>query len=156
MESVRAATIIKLMGREAERESAWRNLYAEVTNAGVSVGKYQIGFGFIQTLLSGLVNVIIIYLGARLILTGQGFSVGMLFAFLSFRQTFNERAVGFINQLVQFRLLGLHLDRLADIVTAVPEAEATTAQHLDVRGAIKVRELSFRYGVAECPTSTSR
>src|SRR6516165_10541412 len=123
MESVRAATIIKLMGREAERESAWRNLYAEVTNAGVSVGKYQIGFGFIQTLLSGLVNVIVIYLGARLILTGQGFSVGMLFAFLSFRQTFNERAVGFINQLVQFRLLGLHLDRLADVVTAVPEAE---------------------------------
>ena len=149
MESVRAATIIKLMGREAERESAWRNLYAEVTNAGVSVGKYQIGFGFIQTLLSGLVNVIVIYLGARLILTGQGFSVGMLFAFLSFRQTFNERAVGFINQLVQFRLLGLHLDRLADIVTAVPEAEAATAQRLEVKGAIKVRELSFRYGVAD-------
>ena len=47
---------------------------------------------FIQTLLTGLVHVIIIYLGARLILTGQGFSVGMLFAFLSFRQTFNERA----------------------------------------------------------------
>ncbi len=149
MESVRAATIIKLMGREAERESAWRNLYAEVTNAGISVGKYQIGFGFIQTLLSGLVNVIIIYLGARLILTGQGFSVGMLFAFLSFRQTFNERAVGFINQLVQFRLLGLHLDRLADIVTAVPETETATAQRLDVKGALKVRELSFRYGVAD-------
>jgi ATP-binding cassette subfamily B protein RaxB len=57
-------------------------------------------------------------LPARLILTGQGFSVGMLFAFLSFRQTLNARAVGFINQLVQFRLLGLHLDRLADIVSA--------------------------------------
>ena len=128
METVRAATIIKLMSREVERESAWRNLYAEVTNAGISVGKYQIGFGFIQTLLSGLVNVIIIYLGARLILTGQGFSVGMLFAFLSFRQTFNERAVGLINQLVQFRLLGLHLDRLSDIVTAVPEAENAPVQ----------------------------
>jgi ATP-binding cassette, subfamily B, bacterial CvaB/MchF/RaxB len=149
MESVRAATIIKLMGREAERESAWRNLYAEVTNAGISVGKYQISFAFIQTLLSGLVNVIIIYLGARLILTDQGFSVGMLFAFLSFRNTFNDRAVGFINQLVQFRLLALHLDRLADIVTAAPETEAATAQHLEVRGAIKVRELSFRYGVAD-------
>jgi ATP-binding cassette, subfamily B, bacterial CvaB/MchF/RaxB len=149
METVRAATIIKLMGREAERESAWRNLYAEVANAGISVGKYQIGFGFIQTLLSGLVNVMIIYLGARLILTGQGFSVGMLFAFLSFRQTFNERAVGLISQLVQFRLLGLHLDRLSDIVTAVPETETATVQRLEVKGAIKVRELSFRYGVAD-------
>jgi ATP-binding cassette, subfamily B, bacterial CvaB/MchF/RaxB len=149
IETVRAATIIKLMGREAERESAWRNLFAEVTNAGISVGKYQIGFGFIQTLLAGLVNVIIIFLGARLILAGEGFSVGMLFAFLSFRNTFNERAVGLINQLVQFRLLRLHLDRLADIVTAVPETETAKAQRLDVKGAIKVRGLSFRYGVAD-------
>jgi ATP-binding cassette, subfamily B, bacterial CvaB/MchF/RaxB len=149
MESVRAATIIKLMGREAERESAWRNLNADVANAGISVGKYQVSMTFIQTLLTGLVYVIIVYLGARLILTGQGFSVGMLFAFLSFRQTFNDRAVGFINQLVQFRLLGLHLDRLADIVTAIPETEAASVQSLEVKGAIKVRDLSFRYGASD-------
>ena len=149
MESVRAATTIKLMGREAERESAWRNLSADVTNAGISVGKYQISMACVQTLLTGLVYVIIVYLGARLILTGQGFSVGMLFAFLSFRQTLNDRAVGFINQLVQFRLLGLHLDRLADIVSAEPESDAARMQSLDVKGAIKVRELSFRYGASD-------
>jgi ATP-binding cassette subfamily B protein RaxB len=113
------------------------------------VGKYQIGFASIQTLLSGLVNVLVIYLGARLIMAGEGFSVGMLFAFLSFRNTFNERAVGLINQLVQFRLLRLHLNRLADIVTAVPETETAKAQRLDTKGAIKVRDLSFRYGVAD-------
>jgi ATP-binding cassette, subfamily B, bacterial CvaB/MchF/RaxB len=149
METIRAATTIKLMGREADRESAWRNLNADVTNAGVSVGKYQISLALIQTLITGLVHVIIIYIGARLILTGQGFSVGMLFAFLSFRQTFNERAIGFINQLVQFRLLGLHLDRLSDIVTAAPEAETVRMQSLDVKGDIRVRDLSFRYGAAD-------
>jgi len=149
METVRAATTIKLMGREADRESAWRNLYADVTNAGVSVGKYHIAQGFIQTFITGLVHVIVVYLGARLILTGQGFSVGMLFAFLSFRQTFNDRVVGLINQLVQFRLLGLHLDRLSDIVTAVPETETLRMQSLDVKGAIRVRDLSFRYGAAD-------
>ena len=149
MESVRAATTIKLMGREAERESAWRNLSADLTNAGISVGKYQISMTFIQTLLTGLVYVIIVFLGARLILTGQGFSVGMLFAFLSFRQTLNDRAVGFINQLVQFRLLGLHLDRLADIITAVPETDVARTQSLDVKGAIKVRDLCFRYGASD-------
>jgi ATP-binding cassette subfamily B protein RaxB len=149
METVRAATIIKLMGREAERESSWRNLYADVTNAGVAVGKYQISMNFIQTLFTGLLYVIIIYLGAHLILTSQGFSVGMLFAFLSFRQTLNDRAVGFINQLVQFRLMGLHLDRLADIVTAVAETETTQTRSLDIKGGIKARELSFRYGAGD-------
>jgi ATP-binding cassette subfamily B protein RaxB len=149
METVRAVTTIKLMGREAERESAWRNLYADVTNASISVGKYQISMTFIQSLLTGLVYVVIVYLGARLILTGAGFSVGMLFAFLSFRQTFNDRALGLVNELVRFRLLGLHLDRLSDIVTASPESETTTTRSLDVKGAIKARDLSFRYGAAD-------
>jgi ATP-binding cassette subfamily B protein RaxB len=149
METVRAATTIKLLGREGERESAWRNLYADVTNAGVSVGKYQISMSLVQTLITGLTYVIIVYLGAQLILTSQGFSVGMLFAFLSFRQTFSDRAIGLINQLVQFRLLGLHLERLSDIVTAVPETGAQKTQTLAVNGGIKVRDVSFRYGVAD-------
>ena len=149
LETVRAATTIKLMGREGERESFWRNLYADVTNASIAVGKYQISMTFVQTLISGLVNVIIIYLGARLILNGQGFSVGMLYAFLSFRQTFNDRAISFINQLVQFRLMRLHLDRLADIVTAVPDVEGPLGINLDFKGAIKVRDLSFRYGAVD-------
>jgi ATP-binding cassette subfamily B protein RaxB len=149
METVRAATTVKLMGRECEREGTWRNLYADVTNAGVSVGKYQISTTFIQTLITGLTYVLIVYLGARLILAGQGFSAGMLFAFLSFRQTFNDRATTFINQLVQFRLLGLHLDRLADIVTAPPEAEIVKTRNLAVKGSIKVRDLSFRYSAAD-------
>ena len=149
METVRAATTVKLMGRECEREGTWRNLYADVTNAGIAVSKYQISMTFIQTLITALTYVLIVYLGARLILNGQGFSAGMLFAFLSFRQTFNDRAITFINQLVQFRLLGLHLDRLADIVTAVPEAEIIETRTLNVKGAIKVRDLSFRYGAAD-------
>jgi ATP-binding cassette, subfamily B, bacterial CvaB/MchF/RaxB len=149
LETVRAATTIKLMGREAERESVWRNYYAEVTNAGISVGKYQISMQLVQTLISGLTYVVIVYLGARLILNNAGFSVGMLYAFLSFRQTFNDRANSFISQLVQFRLMGLHLDRLADIVTAAPETESTVTRSLDVKGAIEVRELSFRYGAAD-------
>jgi ATP-binding cassette, subfamily B, bacterial CvaB/MchF/RaxB len=73
----------------------------------------------------------------------------MLMAFLSFRQTFNERAIGFINQLVQFRLMGLYLDRLADIVTAVPESDAATPRAMQVKGGIAVRNLAFRYGAAD-------
>jgi hypothetical protein len=34
---------------------------------------------------------------------------------------------------VQFRLLGLHLDRLADIVTAVPETDAVVARRNPAR-----------------------
>jgi ATP-binding cassette, subfamily B, bacterial CvaB/MchF/RaxB len=93
--------------------------------------------------------VIVIYLAARMILSGEGFSVGMLFAFLSFRQTFTDRTLGLINQGMQFRLLGLHLERLADIVAAKPEASIEAVQHLGMQGAMRFSAVSFRYGAAD-------
>ena len=100
METVRAATTLKLMGREAEREGAWRNLHAETTNAGISVGKFRSRASSFKALITGLQTVIVIYVAARLVLDGQGFSVGMLFAFMSFRQTFTDRAIGLVNQII--------------------------------------------------------
>jgi ATP-binding cassette subfamily B protein RaxB len=151
METVRAATTIKVMGREAERESSWRNLYAGVINASVSVGKYQISLTFVQSLVVGVQTVLVIYLGARTILAGDGFSVGMLFAFMSFRQTFTDRMIALINQSIQFRFLGLHLERLGDIVTAAPETNASAAAMpaVQVKGGINLRDVSFRYGSAD-------
>jgi len=148
MESVRAAITIKLLGREAEREGTWRNAYASVVNTGFRVGKLQIGQSFLQTAVSGLQTVLVTYLAARMVIAGEGFSVGMLFAFLMFRQTFTDRAVALINQGLQFRLLGLHLDRVSDI--AATEAEATgPAPSMLVRGRIRADGLSFRYGATD-------
>ena len=150
LETVRAATTIKLMGREAERESVWRNLYADVTNAGISVGKYQISMQFIQTLITGLGYVIIVYFGAQLILNNQGFSVGMLYAFLSFRQTFNDRAIELHqpagpvpSHAAASRPLCRHRHRGSRDRNAEPRLS------LDVKGSIKVRDVSFRYGAAD-------
>lgn len=149
METVRAAGTIKIMGRETERESSWRNLYANSVNAAVSVGKFQISLTFTQQLVTGLQTVIVIYLGARTIVAGDGLSVGMLFAFLSFRQTFTDRANALINQVIQFRFLGLHLERLADIVAAEPEADDAVLPQLSVEGGLTLRDVSFRYGAAD-------
>lgn len=149
METVRAATTIKIMGREAERESVWRNLYANAINSSISVSKFQISLSSIQALVGGLQTVIVIYLGARAILAGSGFSLGMLFAFLSFRQIFTDRSSALINQFILFKLLSLHLERLADIVAAERDVSEATVRQLDVRGAIELRDVSFRYGMAE-------
>lgn len=149
METVRAATTIKIMGREAERESSWRNLFANAVNASVSVGKFQISLTFTQGLVTGIQTVLVIYLGARTIVAGDGFSVGMLFAFLSFRQTFTDRANALINQVIQFRFLNLHLDRLADIVTAEPETGGVAPPRLEVSGGMRLEGVAFRYGASD-------
>ena len=150
IQSVRAATTIKLMGREAERESAWRNLYADVSNAGFSVGRLEIGRNAVQGLIMGLQSVIVVFLAARMILAGDGFSVGMLFAFMSFRQTLTDRTLALINQLIQFQLLSLHLQRLGDVVHAEPEVAAdAVAPALAMSGRLSLEGVSFRYGTAD-------
>lgn len=111
----------------------------------MSVGKFQISLGLIQSAISGLQTVVVIYLGARTILAGDGFSVGMLIAFLSFRQTFNDRVMGLINQAIQFRFLALHLDRLADIVSSEAEVTESAASQLKVHGAIRLQDVDFQY-----------
>ena len=149
METVRAATTLKLLGREAVREGAWRNLHAESTNASIKVGKYQISQVFVQSVVTGLQTVLVIYFAGSAILAGQGFSVGMLFSFLSYRQTFTDRAMALVNQLMQFRLLRLHLDRLSDIVTTPAEGSADAAGLLEVQGHMRLKHVSFRYGATD-------
>lgn len=149
METVRAATTLKLLGREAVRESGWRNLHAESTNASISVGKLQLSQVFIQSVVTGLQTVLVIYVAARLILDGQGFSVGMLFSFLAYRQTFTDRANALVNQMMQFRFLRLHLDRLADIVTTPSETSDAPASLAEIKGHVRLKDVSFRYGATD-------
>jgi ATP-binding cassette subfamily B protein RaxB len=150
IESVRAAATIKLMGREAERESAWRNLQADVVNAGYRLGGLQISQGAVQGLITGLQSVLVVYLAARMVIGGEGFSIGMLFAFMSFRQTLTDRTLALIDQAIQFRLLGLHLERLGDIVHAPLELPADAVPPaIEVRGALAFEGVSFRYGMAD-------
>lgn len=150
MESVRAATTIKVMGREAEREGAWRNLFASSVNASFSVGKHQITLTALQTAINGLQTVAIIYIGAVTIVEGGGLSIGMLIAFLSFRQTFTDRTNALINQAIQFKLIGLHLERLSDIVRTEREATSTATQAgLEIDGTLSAKGLGFRYGASD-------
>lgn len=146
METVRAATTIKLMGREAERESTWRNLYGKSFNASVSLGRFQVSMALVQNIIIGLQTVAVVYLGAREILLAQGLSVGMLIAFLSFRQTFTDRASSLVTRGFQFRMLGLHIERLGDIVAQQLEVKGHDLAPSRVMGNISLRGVSFRYG----------
>ena len=86
-----------------------------------------------------------------MIIAGEGFSVGMLFAYLSFRQTFTDRVLALINEAFNFRLLTLHLDRISDIVHAEREAapDEPSSEDAPPKGAIEARGVRFRYGAGD-------
>lgn len=149
IESIRASTTLKLFGRQGVREAGWRNLYSQVINASTDHGKWVILQRFAEQLITGLQMIAIVYFGVQLVMTeASGFTLGMLFAFLAYRADFTLSAVGLISQGIQFRLLGLHLDRLSDIVMTPPEklSAVETAPRGPLKGDIRLENVWFRYG----------
>jgi len=68
IESIRAITTVKMFGREAEREAAWRNLYTDFINANVGYGKWVVARKFFETLLTGLQVVLVVWAAVSLMI----------------------------------------------------------------------------------------
>jgi ATP-binding cassette subfamily B protein RaxB len=148
LETVRGVQSIKLFGREAERRSRWLNLVVDATNQDLAAQKLGIGFRCANGLVFGLERVAIVWMGALLVLDGA-FSVGMLFAFMSYKDQFSARVAGLVDKLIELRMLGLQGERLADIVLAAPEPESPPAAADEIEPSLELRAVSFRYSDME-------
>ena len=146
IETMRAVQSLKIFNRESDRESQWLNRYADVVSANVRLGRTKITFTAINDVLFGLESIITIYLAARLALSGN-MTIGMIFAFMSYKQQFIEKAVQLIEKGLDFRILELHLERLADIALSPLERghDQLLAYTRQVEGRIELRNVCFRY-----------
>ena len=150
LESVRGVQAIRLFNLGNERHSLWMNTLAEQMNAELRVSKLSISYQTANTFLFGIGRVGIIWLGALAVLEGK-FSIGMLFAFVSYQDQFSQRVASLIDKLFDLRMLRVHGERLADIVLTEPEPQTQNAQ-LDVAAldaSVEIKNLSFRYADAE-------
>jgi ATP-binding cassette subfamily B protein RaxB len=146
LETIRAVQAIKLFGRELDRRGRWLNLMVDSINRGVRSQKLMLGFGIANTFVFGMVNLTLFWLGARMVLD-HAFTLGMLFAFTSYAGQFSGRMSSLIDKYVEFKMLSLHGERLADIV--LEETEEEVAQPdlpLDTLPArIELIDVGFRY-----------
>jgi len=147
METIRGIQSIKLFGNESQRQTIWQNYYADAMNTGIRIGKLDIGYSFINGILFGLENIIVIYLAASLVMDSM-MTIGMLYAFMSYKNQFTGKASALVNKFIQFKMLSLHLERIGDIV--LTEQEKDTESHQPVKpelinGALQLENISFRY-----------
>lgn len=153
LETLRAISPLKLFGREDERRARWQNLIVEVQNQDVRTARISISFSAANGLIFGLENLVVLWLGARLVMSGASndgmpaFTVGMLFAFISYKTQFATRVTALINCLVDLKMVSLHAERLADICLEPPDKDAVPEQDLShLAPSVELRNVSFRYG----------
>jgi ABC-type bacteriocin/lantibiotic exporter with double-glycine peptidase domain len=120
IETLRGMPSIKALVIGDRRQAAWNNYLVDHVGAELRIQKLDLLFKTVNTLLFGLDRIVIIYLGARSVLSGT-LTVGMLVAFLAYKDQFSSRIATLLDTLVKLMLLGLHSERLADVALAEPE-----------------------------------
>lgn len=150
LETIRGIKTIKLFQRQDHRRSSWLSLLVEQINADLRVQKLQLAYRLLNGLLFGTENVLIIWLGARLVLDGN-FSAGVLMAFIAYKNQFDTRASALIDKFYELKMLQLQGTRLADIVLSEPETVSGhhTAETETISAGISVSQLSFQYADQE-------
>jgi len=150
LESIRGVQSIKVAGRETLRRSGYFNLMNDTINRDVWLARFGVVFGSANQLIFGVERVAVIWIGAVLAMQNV-FSVGMLIAYLAYKEQFAQRVGGLIDKWMEFRMLRLHGERLSDIILAEPEMPAVdaTAEGLPARLRIEVTGLGFRYASSE-------
>lgn len=149
LETIRAITPLKLFGRESERVGRWQNLKQDVINRDVKTQKLGILFKTINTGITSVQGLAVLYIGAGLVME-NALTVGMLMAFSSYAASFSGRVVALIDLFVNVKMLSMHIARVADIVLESPEDEGeATTDDLQIEPSICLRNVSFRYAEGE-------
>ncbi|MCR5866145.1 peptidase domain-containing ABC transporter [Aquincola sp. J276] len=149
LESLRGVQAIKLFNRQADRQGRFMNLVVDAMNADIATRKIDLWFGVLHKLVFGLERVAVVWVGALLVLD-ERFTVGMLFAFIAFKEQFATRFSALIDKAVELKMLRLQGERLADIVLTAPEPQQEAELPVKADSArIEVQDLSFRYSDAE-------
>jgi ATP-binding cassette subfamily B protein RaxB len=149
LESLRGMASIKALAMGHHRQAVWNNYLMDRVGAELRVGKIDMIFTIVSTFLFGLDRIVIIFFGVQAVIGGS-LSVGMLVAFLAYKDQFSQRIGKFSDTAVKLNTLTVHGERIADIALAEPEQDLRGGS-VSVPGpnnrtsGIRARNVTFRY-----------
>ena len=149
LESLRGVQSIKLFNRQENRQARFMNLVVDAMNANIATRKLDLMFSVGHKLVFGIERIAIVWVGALLVMD-HTFSVGMLFAFIAYKEQFATRISALIDKFVDVKMLKLQGERLADIVLTAPEPQAefvVPGNELPIT--LELRNIQFAYSESE-------
>jgi ATP-binding cassette subfamily B protein RaxB len=155
IETVRGIASVKLLGLRQRRRSGWLNYLVDSLNAKLRLQRLDMMFGRANDFLFGGDRLVMLVLGATAVIA-HSMTIGMLVAFLAYKDLFTTRISSLIPAWFQLKMLNLQSDRLADIALAEPEADLAGlpapnigASRRAAGASLHIQGLSLRYGDKE-------
>lgn len=160
LESLRAIQSIKVAGLEKIRYSEWQSLAGKVLVRNTDTQMLSNIFTLLYGILFSAESAAILGLGAWAVLNvgtdtaqwiNSSFTVGMLIAFISYKDQFSSRMRTLIDKLAELYMIRLHTERLADIVLAKQESlGGTLVPKCSPLGAkIELKKVGYRHSERE-------
>ncbi|PHM28326.1 peptidase domain-containing ABC transporter [Xenorhabdus innexi] len=146
METLYGIATVKIQAMNNRRSTDWVNLKVDAINSNIKVTKMDLIFGGIDTFVTALEQIIILWLGIGLVIDNQ-MTIGMFVAFGAFRSQFTSRVISLTNFLFQLRMMSLHNERVADIALNEQERQKPNNHYQASMFPISLeaKELSFSY-----------
>ncbi|PXW44444.1 ATP-binding cassette subfamily B protein RaxB [Klebsiella oxytoca] len=146
MESLYGISTIKALNLKERRSKNWLNINVEACNAGIKQTRFDMMFGGINTFISSIDQVVVLWLGAVMVIENN-MTLGMFMAFNAYRGQFSQRASSLIDLVMQLRMLSLHNERLSEIVFSEPEDEQPSRRIFEINKGVSlaVKDLSYQY-----------
>lgn len=148
METIRGIASVKSLDIHERRRGIWLNLLIDSVNANLHIQKLNFLFGTSSGLLSGVDGIVMLILGADAVMRGD-MTIGMLVAFLAYKDQFIGRVGALIDTGIRLRMLNLHSERIGDIALTEPEEDLSRIgqpQGSYREGGVKLRNVAFSYG----------
>ena len=157
IETVRAIATVKLFRKEADREARWGDRHIQSVNARYGLDRIRTTADIGREAIQALTLILVVYLGAGQVIAGTT-TLGVLMAFITYQQMFATSASALLDFVGRFRLLDVHLQRLADVMLEEPEEDEDVpvqgGRLHGLGGAVAARHLTFRYAAMEEPVLT--
>ncbi len=151
IETLRGMVTLRLFGRETLRHALWQTRLTDAVNADVRLARIGIWQSSANLLIFGLENILTIWLAIGFVIEGAGFSVGMVFAYIAYKNQFINKSAALIDQGIAFKMLGLHLERLSDIALSDEDRSFKIGSDIEteLKGSIALKDVFYRYSPSD-------
>jgi len=135
---------IKASGAESGIFERYAGYLAKQHNAGIAGERFAMKFGIIPSLLSQILNIVVMLIGVLFIMEGE-MTIGTMAAFHGFLGSFLS-PVGQLSGVAQsFTTMRTNMERIEDVINYKPEIECKGELRGKLSGSMTIENVTFGY-----------
>lgn len=149
IDSLRAIAALKTANATVPAAARWYDSFVRFVNASFHMQLTEASAVLLVEIVTGIGTAATLYLGVSAVLQAQ-LTVGMLYAFFTYRTMFFDRVDNLVTTMTQISMLGANMARLSDFLEIEPEPVNRMVER-QIRRGVSLRQASYRAGFADKP-----